>query len=84
MKGWSVQVAHKLVDDHGNGSHALTIGTPVGSKSETLRVTTAMPCTNAVAAMSARAHRACLVHAAERSVTAVSIGNVRPENSGSI
>ncbi len=68
------------VDVHDDGSHGLTTVTPVGWKSAALRVTTAIPCTRAVAAMSAsrspRLSGTC--SRAQRCATAVSIGNIRP------
>ncbi|AKU51168.1 hypothetical protein VB145_20165 [Xanthomonas arboricola] len=57
--------------------------TPVGLKSAALRMTTAMPCTNAVAAMSSsrspRLSGAC--RRAQHCAAAASIGHLRTENS---
>ena len=58
--------------------------TPVCSKSITCRVTTAMPCTRALAAVRAsRSHRLSGIGSlAQRCAMAVSTGNMRSENSG--
>ena len=62
--------------------HGLIIPTPVGAKSETFRVTTVIPWTNAVAAMSAsRSGRLSGTWSpAQRRTTAVSTGKIRPAN----
>src|SRR5690606_17364679 len=55
MYRWSTAIRGVLepVGSYGDGSYGLMIVTPVGLKSATLRVITVMPCTSAVAAMSA-------------------------------
>ena len=62
--------------------HGLNVTTPVRSKSRTLRVTTVIPCTNAVAAINAsrsdRGSGTC--SRAQRWATTVSTGSMRPSN----
>ena len=64
--------------------HGLIIPTPVGAKSETFRVTTVIPWTNAVAAMSAsRSGRLSGTWSfAQCRATAVSTGRIRPAKTG--
>jgi len=62
----------------------LNISTPVGSKSATFRVTTVIPCTSAVAAISAsRCGRGSGTFSlAQRCATAISTARIRPSNAG--
>lgn len=70
---------------HGSGVHSqgFRTSTPIGSKSRTLRVTTVMWWTEAVAAI--KASRMGLgsgtCNLAQRSATAASTGSIRPSNS---